>query len=203
MHPIQCMAILGLQPGFDRAALRAAYKARALHTHPDKRCGQDDMFRRVKEAYDTLLEYSTDPACATTGDDFKDRISEYISTVLKHSDHPIFKGIQKWMGSETVALLRNAAKSLQQNDLELKCTLEQGLRGDFYPLVIKGRLHYVPLNTPTTLVGNCLVAVKWKTPRGVDIQYPNVLYDTCIHEVSPYDTGFPGGMCLPQRKRNS
>lgn len=203
MHPVQCMAILGLQPGFDHADLRAAYKARALCTHPDRKSGKDDMFRRVKEAYDTLLNHSTDSPSPPTDCDLKGKITEYISTALKQSNHPIYKGIQKWMGSETVSLLQEAAKCFQQNRLELECTLEQGLRGDFYPLVIKGRLHYVPLNIPTTMVEGCPVAVKWKTPRGVDIQYPNILYDVCVHEVAPYATAFPGGMCLPHRKRSS
>lgn len=47
--------VLGLQPGCNQEELKAAYKKRALETHPDKG-GDVDEFRSVKVAYESLLK---------------------------------------------------------------------------------------------------------------------------------------------------
>lgn len=47
--------VLGLQPGCNAEELKAAYKKRALETHPDKG-GDVDEFRSVKVAYESLLK---------------------------------------------------------------------------------------------------------------------------------------------------
>eukprot|EP00438_Fugacium_kawagutii_P035998 Skav228964 [mRNA] locus=scaffold671:84452:85360:+ [translate_table: standard] len=47
--------VLGLQPGCNQEEVKAAYKKRALETHPDKG-GDVDEFRSVKVAYESLLK---------------------------------------------------------------------------------------------------------------------------------------------------
>ena len=47
--------VLGIQPGCNEEELRAAYKKRALETHPDKG-GNVEEFRSVKTAYEALLK---------------------------------------------------------------------------------------------------------------------------------------------------
>lgn len=46
---------LGLEPGADEAAVRAAYRERVKEAHPD-RGGDEETFKRVTEAYETLVE---------------------------------------------------------------------------------------------------------------------------------------------------
>ncbi|MFB6147217.1 MAG: J domain-containing protein [Halobacteriaceae archaeon] len=47
--------VLGLDPGADEAAVRAAYRDRVKEVHPD-RGGDEASFRRVKAAYSRLVD---------------------------------------------------------------------------------------------------------------------------------------------------
>ena len=49
-------AILGVEPGADDEAVRAAYRARVKETHPDRPGGDVDAFLRVREAYAHLQQ---------------------------------------------------------------------------------------------------------------------------------------------------
>jgi len=50
--------ILGITPGASADDIRAAYKKKALETHPDKG-GNPEQFRVVREAYDALCRHSS------------------------------------------------------------------------------------------------------------------------------------------------
>lgn len=51
--PTSMHAVLGVAPGASSAEIRAAYKRRALATHPDQG-GSDEAFRAVQHAYEKL-----------------------------------------------------------------------------------------------------------------------------------------------------
>ncbi len=53
MNPYE---VLGIAPGADDAAIRAAYRALALATHPDHHPGHEDRFRQVTAAYELLTD---------------------------------------------------------------------------------------------------------------------------------------------------
>lgn len=52
-RPISAHAVLGVEPGATSTQIRAAYKRRALATHPDQG-GSDEAFRAVQRAYEVL-----------------------------------------------------------------------------------------------------------------------------------------------------
>ena len=52
-RPVSAHAVLGVEPGATSAQIRAAYKRRALATHPDQG-GSDEAFRTVQRAYEVL-----------------------------------------------------------------------------------------------------------------------------------------------------
>jgi hypothetical protein len=62
MEPITAVArgdflgALGLTAGADEATIRAAFKARALQLHPDRRGGSNEGFTALKHAADAALE---------------------------------------------------------------------------------------------------------------------------------------------------
>ena len=47
---------LGIDPGADEDAVRAAYRERAKSTHPDTESGDEETFKRVNRAYERLIE---------------------------------------------------------------------------------------------------------------------------------------------------
>jgi hypothetical protein len=47
---------LGLDPGADADAVRSAYRERVKEVHPDTDGGDEDEFKRVKDAYERLSE---------------------------------------------------------------------------------------------------------------------------------------------------
>lgn len=47
---------LGLDPGADDAAVRRAYREKVKAVHPDRETGDEEQFKRVKEAYEKLQE---------------------------------------------------------------------------------------------------------------------------------------------------
>lgn len=51
--PLSMHGVLGVARGASSAEIRAAYKRRALATHPDQG-GSDEAFRAVQHAYETL-----------------------------------------------------------------------------------------------------------------------------------------------------
>lgn len=53
--PAEAYRRLGLEPDADEDAIRAAYRRKVKEVHPD-RGGDEDEFRRVTDAYETLLE---------------------------------------------------------------------------------------------------------------------------------------------------
>jgi len=50
------LRLLGLAPGFDKAALRRAYRLAAAHAHPD-RGGSVACFQAVRNAYERLFNW--------------------------------------------------------------------------------------------------------------------------------------------------
>ncbi len=54
----EAFAALGLEPDADAATVRRAYRDRAKETHPDAG-GDEDAFRRVREAYATARSHAT------------------------------------------------------------------------------------------------------------------------------------------------
>lgn len=54
---------LGLEIGASKAAVRAAYKAQAQRTHPDRPGGSAEAFQRVQAAYTALCDDATRKAC--------------------------------------------------------------------------------------------------------------------------------------------
>ncbi|MFC4551962.1 MULTISPECIES: J domain-containing protein [Halorussus] len=47
---------LGLDPGADQAAVKRAYREKVKSVHPDREGGDQEQFKRVKEAYERLQE---------------------------------------------------------------------------------------------------------------------------------------------------
>lgn len=47
---------LDLEPGASRAAVRRAYRRKVKEVHPDTDSGDEESFKRVTRAYDTLTE---------------------------------------------------------------------------------------------------------------------------------------------------
>ena len=56
MNPYQ---VLGIQPGADEEAIKAAYRQKAKETHPDHG-GSAEAFQRVQEAYESLTKETGD-----------------------------------------------------------------------------------------------------------------------------------------------
>ncbi|WP_225334821.1 J domain-containing protein [Halomicrobium urmianum] len=56
--PAEAYRTLGLDPGADEAAVKSAYRQRVKEVHPDADGGDEDEFMAVKEAYETLTDYS-------------------------------------------------------------------------------------------------------------------------------------------------
>lgn len=48
--------VLGLDPGSDAEAVRSAYRSKVKEVHPDTDDGDEESFKRVNEAYETLQE---------------------------------------------------------------------------------------------------------------------------------------------------
>lgn len=54
-----CYRVLGLQTGDNKDAVKKRFKLLARKIHPDKNANEQaaDLFRVVKDAYDTILNY--------------------------------------------------------------------------------------------------------------------------------------------------
>jgi len=55
ISPAEAYRRLGLDPGADEAAIRAAYRRKVKEVHPD-RGGDEEAFKRVTMAYETLVD---------------------------------------------------------------------------------------------------------------------------------------------------
>jgi hypothetical protein len=49
-------SVLGVDPGSDADTVRSAYREKVKEVHPDTEDGDEDSFKRVNEAYETLQE---------------------------------------------------------------------------------------------------------------------------------------------------
>jgi hypothetical protein len=49
-------SVLGVDPGSGPEAVRSAYREKVKEVHPDTESGDEDSFKRVNEAYETLQE---------------------------------------------------------------------------------------------------------------------------------------------------
>lgn len=221
MNPVQCLGVLGLQPNYTMDDLRQAYRRKALLTHPDKHAGREAQFLRVQEAYETLAAKPTidsvdarAPALAAWQWNL---LSEGLSA-LGCPDSPIWQYAHEHLGASKASMLerlvREASASIgahrpaDERAIELTCELGQGLRGEYYPLVVEEELHYVPLGRPTTaLRGKSGVAfrtqVRWRCPDGIVVEYPNILYDSNVFDKAPFATAFPDGRCQPMKKKST
>ena len=56
MNRREAYRILGLSPGADPAAVKAAYRRKVKAVHPDADSGDPEAFRKVTAAYETLRE---------------------------------------------------------------------------------------------------------------------------------------------------
>lgn len=52
----EAAAVLGVEPGADDETVRAAYRDRIKDVHPDTDGGDEDEFKRVRDAYEHLTE---------------------------------------------------------------------------------------------------------------------------------------------------
>jgi predicted outer membrane lipoprotein len=54
--PREAYDVLGLDPGADDSTIREAYRERIKEAHPDTESGDEEEFKRVREAYEVLTE---------------------------------------------------------------------------------------------------------------------------------------------------
>jgi hypothetical protein len=54
--PAEAYRVLGLDADADSEAVRRAYRQKVKSVHPDRESGDEDEFKRVKEAYEVLNE---------------------------------------------------------------------------------------------------------------------------------------------------
>lgn len=54
--PREAYGVLGLDPGADEGAVREAYRRRIKEVHPDTDGGDEEQFKRVREAYEVLTD---------------------------------------------------------------------------------------------------------------------------------------------------
>lgn len=54
--PAEAYRVLGLDPDADSEAVRRAYRRKVKSVHPDRESGDEEAFKRVKEAYEVLDE---------------------------------------------------------------------------------------------------------------------------------------------------
>jgi DnaJ-class molecular chaperone with C-terminal Zn finger domain len=54
--PREACSVLGVDPGADERAVREAYRSRVKEVHPDTEGGDQDEFKRVREAYEVLTD---------------------------------------------------------------------------------------------------------------------------------------------------
>jgi predicted outer membrane lipoprotein len=54
--PQEAYGVLGLDPGADENRVREAYRERIKEVHPDTESGDEEEFKRVREAYEVLTE---------------------------------------------------------------------------------------------------------------------------------------------------
>jgi DnaJ-domain-containing protein 1 len=52
----EAYSVLGVDPGADEEAVREAYRSRVKEVHPDTEGGDQDEFKRVREAYEVLTD---------------------------------------------------------------------------------------------------------------------------------------------------
>jgi curved DNA-binding protein CbpA len=48
--------VLGVSPDADESTVRRAYRDRIKEVHPDAEDGDEEVFKRVQEAYEVLTE---------------------------------------------------------------------------------------------------------------------------------------------------
>jgi DnaJ homolog subfamily C member 7 len=49
--------ILEIDEDADENEIKKAFRKKALETHPDKTGGDDELFKKVREAYETIMKY--------------------------------------------------------------------------------------------------------------------------------------------------
>ncbi|MFB6080545.1 MAG: J domain-containing protein [Haloferacaceae archaeon] len=54
--PAEAYRVLGLDPGAGPEEVRAAYRERAKELHPDAESGDEEAFKRITRAYETLTD---------------------------------------------------------------------------------------------------------------------------------------------------
>ncbi len=54
--PQEAYSVLGVEPGADEGTVREAYRERVKDVHPDTDGGDEDEFKRVREAYEVLTD---------------------------------------------------------------------------------------------------------------------------------------------------
>lgn len=85
MNHAEARRILGLEAGADKDAIKAAYRRKAMQTHPD-RGGKEEDFKRVGEAYETLQSPEKVSPYARTGSSyggFEDAFNDVFKNAFK------------------------------------------------------------------------------------------------------------------------
>lgn len=56
MTPAEAASVLGVDPTDDEEEIRRAYRSHAKEAHPDTSGGDEEEFKRITSAYETLSE---------------------------------------------------------------------------------------------------------------------------------------------------
>ena len=133
--------VLRIQPGCNEEELRAAYKKRALETHPDKG-GNVEEFRSVKTAYEALLKAV--PAASNTATKKSEPQSSDVFTPFSRPFPDAFRAAT----AAATAAASKVSVSARKQGTKRRRTLEESIEMAFADIPRHARTNRVPKAPP-------------------------------------------------------
>lgn len=133
--------VLRIQPGCNEEELRAAYKKRALETHPDKG-GNVEEFRSVKTAYEALLKAV--PAASNTATKKSEPQSSDVFTPFSRPFPDAFRAAT----AAGTAAASKVSVSARKQGTKRRRTLEESIEMAFADIPRHARTNRVPKAPP-------------------------------------------------------
>jgi curved DNA-binding protein CbpA len=94
--------ILGLEKNCSKDDIKNAYRTLAKKHHPDKNNGEDELFKKISEAYSVLIDEQSRSTYDATGDISKVEITQRVINFLAHCIIPALKQSQNVVEADVV-----------------------------------------------------------------------------------------------------
>lgn len=131
----KCCDVLGLDSvkGLEYKTLRTAYLKKSLKYHPDKNNGNDEKFKEIVNAYETLHEYLLDKNSTKVKIDINTNYSNILEEMLNH----VFSDCKTGWNKEFVfTTIQSILKSFLSNSYKIFDNLDSNVCMQIYDFLV-------------------------------------------------------------------